>query len=502
MKQLFALVLTLVLALITGEASAQARNCILPGDTVEVRTPGFLKNQEPNLFVRPEKNGSPVPVTVLSFNSSRLTFRVPRVELPWNKPIKFFHVDSRSREKLVANLKACADPNGEGGGGSDAAGIGNGPGSGRMLANPIARPLARATGDDVVAPSGAPEYVLVGSTNSITEAELILAEQGVTILKRVPLQGLGITLITVDLNGGVSLSQLRALFAQQRIRVTIDRHNVYGASAGAKVYANALVGLPPTSGCRLRNPVRIGLIDGPVDRDHPALAGVSILTTSVLNARERIGSPDHATGIAALMTSQGTSSLPQGIAPGAQIFSVVAFARAGGRDVARLENIAEALDWMIKRKVRLVNMSLAGPYNVTLASIIEIADSRGLVMVAATGNGGRQRVDYPASDPRVIAVTAVDAAKRQYRRANSGPSVDFAAPGVDLLVPRRSGTAYRSGTSYAAAVVSALVAQEISKGASGRDRLVSRLRARVEDLGVPGRDPNYGWGLVKAGPCQ
>ena len=183
------------------------------------------------------------------------------------------------------------------------------------------------------------------------------------------------------------------------------------------------------------------------------------------------------------------------------MFSVVAFARNGGRDVARLENIAEALDWLISRKVSLVNMSLAGSPNDTLEEIIRIADARGLVMVAAAGNAGRDQVAYPASDPRVIAVTAVDAAKRLYRKANTGKQVDFAAPGVDLLVPRNRGSAYRTGTSYAAAVASGLIAQELARGRIDRRTLMNRLKSRAEDLGAAGHDSRFGWGLLKTPGC-
>jgi subtilisin family serine protease len=247
--------------------------------------------------------------------------------------------------------------------------------------------------------------------------------------------------------------------------------------------------------------VRIGLIDGPVDPSTPALQGVPIVQSSVLNDRERMGSPNHATGIASLIAGRPTSETAPGMAPGAQLFSAVAFARNGGRDVARLENLAEALDWMAGRQVGVVNMSLAGPRNDALERIIQRADSLGMVIVAATGNGGNDEVAYPASDPRVIAVTAVDAAKRLYRKANRGPEVDFAAPGVDLLLSQGGGTAFRSGTSYAAAIVTGLVAQEIARSGGGRDAVIRRLRGRAEDLGPKGRDTAYGWGLVRSGGC-
>lgn len=504
---------------------AQANTCITPGAVYTIATPQKLGNTPAELYAT--FDATRLPVQVISQTSSRLQIRFPSSGLPTGKNFKLVYVDSKGRDSVInARHRLCDAVTGAStGGGTVSGGATNQPSNGsvstnangavsggstssqaetarqafrKRLANRV--PLERATRNDVAAPSGAPEYVIVGSGAAISEAQVVLTSAGASILRSVSLGSLGVRIVSIDLNGAMTLSQMRALLAQRRIAVTVDRHTVYAAAKG-RVYASRLVGLPPETSCTLRRSVRIGLIDGPVDLKTPALQGVTIFSNSVLNARERVGSADHATGIAALIASPGAHDIPPGFAPGAQLFSVVAFARNGGRDVARLENIAEALDWLISRKVSLVNMSLAGAPNDTLEEIIRIADAKGLIMVAAAGNAGRERVAYPASDPRVIAVTAVDAAKRLYRKANTGKQVDFAAPGVDLLVPRNRGSAYRTGTSYAAAVASGLIAQELARGRIDRRTLINRLKSRAEDLGAAGRDSQFGWGLLKTPGC-
>ena len=125
-------------------------------------------------------------------------------------------------------------------------------------------------------------------------------------------------------------------------------------------------------------------------------------------------------------------------------------------------------------------------------------------MVAASGNDGAAQVAYPGADPHVIAVTAVDAAKRSYSRANYGREVDFAAPGVDVLVAEGKGVAYRTGTSYASAVLSGMVAHRLAtgRGSISVDRLRDELRKSSEDLGNKGRDARYGWGLARIPGCD
>jgi subtilisin family serine protease len=122
-------------------------------------------------------------------------------------------------------------------------------------------------------------------------------------------------------------------------------------------------------------------------------------------------------------------------------------------------------------------------------------------MIAAMGNDGTEAPRYPAASEATIAVTAVDAAGRLYDRANTGPHVDVAAPGVDLYLPRGAGGGYRSGTSYAAPIVTALVARLSAGGPISLEAALARLRSGARDLGDPGPDMRFGHGLVQTGGC-
>jgi len=382
---------------------------------------------------------------------------------------------------------------------------------GRLLEEALDRipdvPIRPATSNEVAAPSGGPEYVLAGTDQEIARARVVLTGARAQILRSQRLGSLGRSLLFVDLAGALTEAQARALLTREGIQSAFGTHSVYtlsqssGGRAGLRFFATALVRPDPSRNCVLGRPVRIGLIDGPVDARTPSLAGVPINSLSVLRPRERPGSSGHGTGIAALIAGRETQDGPAGLAPGAELYSVVAFARAGGRDLARLENIALGLDWLVERGVDVVNMSLAGPPNETLAALVEIVDREGLVMVAAAGNRGTPSLGYPAADPRVLAITAVDADKRIYRRASFGAGMDFSAPGVDIAVPNRRGWSYRSGTSYAAAVATGLVAQQLSQRRLSTEQLRAAFRRNAEDLGPRGYDPRFGWGLMRGNPC-
>ena len=103
----------------------------------------------------------------------------------------------------------------------------------------------------------------------------------------------------------------------------------------------------------------------------------------------------------------------------------------------------------------------------------------------------------------MLSVTAVDSWLRPYAFANRGAYVEFAALGVDVWAAHPSGGEYVTGTSFAAPLVSGLVAIERSRhGALARARMVEMLRANARDLGETGHDPVFGWGFLDATtPC-
>lgn len=369
-----------------------------------------------------------------------------------------------------------------------------------MNGNSPSQPASKAFGWTRLTESGRPEYLVVGRSEDVDRAAQVIRSELGKVLRREELSALGLSLIAADLDDDVPAGIVRRRLVQEGIRVAFDRNTVL-APAGGRVYAPALVGAPDRLSCRLPRSVRIGLIDGPVDARAPGVSAVPITSRKMLDDTEEAADPDHATGLVSLIAAPQGAGDVSGLAVGADIFSAVAFSRDQDRTGMRLDHFAKALDWLIGESVDIVNMSVAGPKNRVLTLLLAMADRNGAILVAAVGNEGRGVVAFPAADPNVIAVTAIDARLRLYRSANTGSEIDFAAPGVDLLVMNGDGPGYRSGTSYATAIASAVIAHEISAGQRGRDRVVAALKAKARDLGQPGRDNGFGWGLLQLSDC-
>lgn len=359
---------------------------------------------------------------------------------------------------------------------------------------------ARAARDVVPAPDGSPEYVVSVATNQANAAVNALQSRGASLLRSRPLPRLNRTLLFFAFPGELSLAQARAILSSAAPSARLDVHNIYGFADGPRLYAAGMIGDVPGRVCTLSRAIPVGIIDGPVNPRHPALRGVSVAQVTMLGQGERPVSSDHGTAVAGLIAGQGSGNL-QGFAAGARIFAVSAFSVGRGGQGAKLENVAAGLDWLASQGVHIVNLSMEGSPNAAFEDILARARSAGMVMIAAAGNEGTSNPRYPAASPATIAVTAVDAAGRAYRRANTGPHIEFAAPGVDLYVARGGGGGYRTGTSYSAPIVSALVARQASRGGISLDGARGTLRRGVRDLGPGGRDAQFGYGLVQAGGC-
>ena len=163
----------------------------------------------------------------------------------------------------------------------------------------------------------------------------------------------------------------------------------------------------------------------------------------------------------------------------------------------------KAADWLLKNRISVVNMSIAGGGNGVMTFVLNKLLEEGVVVVAAAGNNGpRAEPAWPAAHPKVIAVTAIDNQLKLYEQANRGSYVDFSAPGVNLVTTVPEGLKLQSGTSFASPFITAMVAIHLDAGfPTDPDQLRASLRRYTKDLGQSGKDDAFGWGLVRLKPA-
>ena len=271
---------------------------------------------------------------------------------------------------------------------------------------------------------------------------------------------------------------------------------------GSECYSFEMVGWPNNPG-RCGDGLRIGMTDTAIDRDHPALRNQIVQPQSFAAVGPERRSPtDHGTAMAALLVGDPASGFA-GMLPAASLYAADVFhLDGGGQPQATLTDLVNGLDWLAGQQVSVINISMTGPPNRLLESAIQTLDGRGIGIVSAAGNGGPTAAPaFPAAYDSVVSVTAIGQDLRIYRLANRGDYIAFASPGVDIWSAGEGRTGrYRTGTSVAAAHVSAAIAEILGEHGTDLSTALRMLRRDARDLGAPGHDPIFGWGLLQASP--
>lgn len=326
-----------------------------------------------------------------------------------------------------------------------------------------------------------------------------LAEKGYLFDTVTDLPALGMRLAEVAGPSSFDITEVRrgVLDVVGKDKAEVDLNHIY--TAGSQLAVNN-TGLTPRAAINMPEPrsqltPRIGMIDSGVDLDHPALTAANIESRSFVSQGAKL--PDfHGTAIASIIAANDAGY--QGLLPNAQLYAAAVFEQDAERgEIASTVSLLRALDWLMSAEVDVVNISLAGPPNRLLETALQRAAEREVLVMAAAGNGGPiAKPMYPAAYNSVVAVTAVDEGHQVFRLANRGDYLDIAAPGVGLLHAKAGGGyVASSGTSFAVPFAVTAAANFMSQ--HPEEDVMASLYQSAEDLGPPGRDEIYGYGLLR-----
>jgi len=328
-----------------------------------------------------------------------------------------------------------------------------------------------------------------------------LAKEGYLFETVTELPGLGLRLAEVAAPSSFDITEVRqgVIDVLGSDRAEVDLNHIY--TAGDQVSTTSEGGTMPRAAVIFpadtdQMPLRIGMIDSLVDTGHPAFNGSQIESRSFAHNGAVLPS-FHGTAIASIIAANNGGEYV-GLAPHAQIFAAAVFEQDPQRgEIASTVSLVRALDWLITSGVDVVNISLAGPPNRLLEAALAQAAANNVLILAAAGNGGPAAEPmYPAAYSSVVAVTAVDAKGQVFRLANRGDYLDLAAPGVSMRhALSGGGYAASSGTSFAVpfAATAAARLRQLHPG----ENALEALYQTAQDLGPPGRDNIYGYGLLR-----
>lgn len=225
----------------------------------------------------------------------------------------------------------------------------------------------------------------------------------------------------------------------------------------------------------------------------------------------------HGTAVASIIVGSESAGIDgiegiEGICPQAVLVPLVYCAedylgRTVNADAITIgEMIYEAVDTF---DCDIINISAASATDDKyLREAVEYAIEQGVIVIACAGNTNLTTPDniyYPGSYEDVICVGAVNGQGVVSDFSQRGTYLDFAAPGEEIpAADMDGGVVYVTGTSFATAYVTGLVANILMdnpdlKQTPGQvqEIVLEKLRELAEDVNGDGWDAAYGWGVLE-----
>ncbi|MCO8274506.1 type VII secretion-associated serine protease mycosin [Actinoplanes sp. TRM 88003] len=250
--------------------------------------------------------------------------------------------------------------------------------------------------------------------------------------------------------------------------------------------------------------VTVAVIDSGVDADHPDLQG-QVLPGLDLVDDKGDGDTDlvgHGTTVSGIIAgrSDDTSGVV-GIAPKAKVLPVRVLDEDNRYNDALI--VAQGVRWAVDHGAKVINLSLGGNgSSAALAAALDYAFAKDVVVVACTGNASASSTSgvwYPAREPGVLAVAGMERdGTTLWSGSITGKETVVTAPATQLVGANKGGDYWKvQGTSFAAPMVSATAALIRSRWPDmPAGEVINRIIRTAKDKGAPGRDAQFGFGLV------
>jgi subtilisin family serine protease len=269
--------------------------------------------------------------------------------------------------------------------------------------------------------------------------------------------------------------------------------------------------------------VRVGIVDTGWQIDHPDLINDAGVDKDFVEGDDVAQGYDyHGTSVAGIAAADTNNSLGvSSVGFNARFLMAKACADDPTTPavvvVCKTEDTAPAIDWLAQpppegQGVRIINLSFGAIYspgNVdqVLADAIQGAQSAGALVIASSGDSGPSTdAHYPSCFAGVLGVGAVTVDGDTIAPySTTGPCVDLVAPGDDVFTTYDANDslgvryAYVNGTSFASPQVAGTAALIRARNLDlSAQQIASRLQNGATDKGFPGRDDEYGYGLLNA----
>ncbi len=224
----------------------------------------------------------------------------------------------------------------------------------------------------------------------------------------------------------------------------------------------ALIDAPKAWAVTMGSPrVVIAVLDTGVDLEQPDLQGALVQGYNIVKGdNDPSDDNGHGTKTAGIVGARADNGLGiSGVCPRCSVMPVKV---VGANGTATDLDVASGITWATNHGAAIISMSFGGPEDNTVAAAVRYAQSKGVLVVAAAGNGGSSQPFYPAAYPGVLSVAGTQTDDQLYPWSNRGSWVAVAAPGCDTTTSMGGGFGQFCGTSASTPVVAGLAGLALS----------------------------------------
>ena len=253
--------------------------------------------------------------------------------------------------------------------------------------------------------------------------------------------------------------------------------------------------------------VNVSIIDTGINYSHPDLASNYIGGYDfVNNDTDPMDDDGHGTHVAGTVAGTGVDGTKTGVAPGSKLFGVKVLNAYGNGSYS---DVIDGVQWSIDNGADIVSLSLGGPHNSSMTTMVNNAIAAGVLPVIAAGNSGSNAstIECPGDEFYATTVGSTDSSDTIAPSSSRGPVTlmgdtyikpDVTAPGVNIMsTSYLGGYATESGTSMATPHVSGAAALILQ---AYPDMTPLDVRQLLEDTAVDldtaGKNNTYGSGRI------
>jgi len=247
--------------------------------------------------------------------------------------------------------------------------------------------------------------------------------------------------------------------------------------------------------------IKVAVLDTGIDLDHPDL-NVAGNVTFVEGTTTGDDDNGHGTLVAGIMGARDNDIGVIGVAPEATLYAVKVLDSDGSGIMSVL---LSGIEWSVNNNMQVMNIGGGSVMNwpTTVRNALTKAYVAGIAIFGGAGNGGTpdgqgENIWAPGRYDSVIAVGATDENNVRLSTSSTGSQLELMAPGNNIYsTAMGGGYGYIGQTSASSAHAAGTAALLMKAGMTSNANVRQTLKDSATDVGAPGWDSQYGWGLMQ-----